>query len=296
MGVFILWPDQFLEMCRMPRIENQRDTVPWNTARKRGSDMNNKSLIAGVVVLVLLCLPVVLYFSLDAIVKRGIETAAPRYTGTDITLRKVSLSPLSGQGRLDGLVVRNPPGFQTPSAFELDTVSFALDTISLFSNVISIDNVRIVKPQITYELTEKKSNIEEIIEHVRSLSSSKRQQDGSPGGKAGEKHFSIREVVITDAMIRVSHAVLKGKTASLTVPEVRVRNIGTDTDGGVLVSQALYAVLNAVDKKVLGGISRSSRDIARDLEKNMKQLEKDLQPALRDALEKKKDEILPWLK
>jgi len=258
--------------------------------------MKNTSLIAGIVVLVLICSAVVLYFSLDAIIKRSIESAGPHFTGTDITLRTVSLSPLSGQGRVDGLVVRNPPGFQTTSAFELDTVSFALDTLSLFSDVITIDTIRIEKPQITYELMKKKSNIEEIIEHIRSRTSPERQRDESEDRKNGEKHVSISEVIVTDAMIRVSHSVLKGKTASITVPEIRVRNIGTDTDGGVLTSQALYAVLNALDKKILGGISQSSRDIARDVQDNIKQLEKNLKPALEDALKRKKEELFPLLK
>jgi hypothetical protein len=66
-----------------------------------------KTIIAFVIGLVVLFIAAVVIagFSLDGIVKRGIQTIGPKLTQVDLKLDKVRLSLFSGSGRLDGLIV-----------------------------------------------------------------------------------------------------------------------------------------------------------------------------------------------
>lgn len=83
------------------------------------------------------------YFSmqlfLDHAVEQGIETIGPHLTGTEIELREVDLTLLSGKGSVRGLVVGNPPGFQTDNAFELEEVRIDLAPLSVLSGTIVIE-------------------------------------------------------------------------------------------------------------------------------------------------------------
>src|ERR1043165_6006064 len=79
----------------------------------------------GVVILVIVAL-VVVFFSLNTIVKKGVETVGPKLTQVDMRLKAAELSPLSGNGRLTGLFVGNPQGYQTPSAIQVGDIKVGL--------------------------------------------------------------------------------------------------------------------------------------------------------------------------
>src|SRR2546422_1862994 len=74
--------------------------------------------VVGLVVLAL----VVVFFSLNSIVKKGVETVGPRLTKVDVRLGSAKLSPLSGNGQLTELFVGNPEGYKTPSAIKVGDV------------------------------------------------------------------------------------------------------------------------------------------------------------------------------
>src|SRR5436309_767213 len=79
----------------------------------------------GLVVVLILALLVV-YLSLDSIVKKGVETVGPAITKVDVKLASASLSPFSGSGKLKGFVVGNPEGYKTASAIQLGEVSVSV--------------------------------------------------------------------------------------------------------------------------------------------------------------------------
>src|SRR5437899_12510812 len=77
-------------------------------------------LKVGVIVVLLLVVALTMigvYF--NSMIKAGVEAVGPKITGTTVKVDAVDLSPFSGQGRLKGLVVGNPPGFQAELAFKV---------------------------------------------------------------------------------------------------------------------------------------------------------------------------------
>ena len=99
-------------------------------------------ILIGVVALVLVAL-VVIFFSLNSIVKKGVETVGPKLTKVDVRLGSAKLSPFSGSGQLTKLFVGNPEGYKTPSAIQVGDVKMGVEVGSLFSNTLAVDEVNI---------------------------------------------------------------------------------------------------------------------------------------------------------
>ncbi|MGZ0247110.1 MAG: hypothetical protein ACKVH1_14335, partial [Alphaproteobacteria bacterium] len=74
--------------------------------------------------------------------------------------------PENGEGTLSGLIVGNPSGYKTESAFNLGSISMKLDTSSLTSDTIIIKSIVIDKPEITYEFGDGGSNVDVIGKNV----------------------------------------------------------------------------------------------------------------------------------
>ena len=106
-------------------------------------------ILIGLMVLLVLGVLAVSFF-LDGIVKRGIETVGPMLTKVDVKLDAVSLSLLSGSGKIKGLVVGNPEGFKTPSAIQVGKASLALQPGSVFGDKVIIKSILVQAPEITF--------------------------------------------------------------------------------------------------------------------------------------------------
>src|SRR5437879_3341314 len=97
-----------------------------------------------VVVLLLVVLAVVgVGLFLDSAVKQGVVTVGPRLTKVNVQLDSVSLSLLSGSGKLKGLVVGNPDGFKTPHAIRVGAASVSLVPSSVFADKVVIKSIRL---------------------------------------------------------------------------------------------------------------------------------------------------------
>ena len=76
--------------------------------------------LAGVVLLVIAVVVGAMF--LGSIVKKGVETAGPSITKTDVKLDGASLSVLSGSGTLKGFVLGNPEGYKGDFAIKVGVV------------------------------------------------------------------------------------------------------------------------------------------------------------------------------
>src|SRR5439155_324950 len=100
-----------------------------------------------VVLLLVVALTMIgVYF--NSMIKAGVEAVGPKITGTTVKLDSVDLSPSSGQGRLKGLVVGNPPGFQAERAFKLADAKVKVDLKTALTDKLIIEEILIDGPEI----------------------------------------------------------------------------------------------------------------------------------------------------
>ena len=206
---------------------------------------------------------IALFLSLNSLIKAGVETVGPKIIKAPVTVRKVSLSPFSGTGEINGLIVGNPEGFKSKSAFELGTVKVDIDLGSLKSDTIVINEITIDAPNITYERALKTSNIKQILDNVEAFSGGKGGTPKEPEEKPTEaksekpaKKVVIKKIAITNASARVTASLLGDTVPAIKIPNIIMTDIGTEKEG---VSSA-----EAV-KKILSKVLTSVRDAYKNI-------------------------------
>ena len=227
-----------------------------------------KIITATIVLLIVLVILVVT--NLDRGIKTAVESIGSQLTQSTVSLDKVDLSLTTAKGSLSGLRVGNPQGFETPNAFTLGEISFAMDSESLASDTIIIESLRIVAPSITMERADGRSNLDQLQSNIASyLGTDNSQPDSAEGGKK----FIIRDLRISDG--RVRYAILGGEGLELALPDLHLTNIGGSSgDGsGVSGAEAAGEIINAIISAAGKAVSQSGavKELGRSLEDQVKE-------------------------
>ena len=197
---------------------------------------------------------VILYLSLGRIVKAGIETVGSKATQCHITVDSVSLAPLRGKLRIHGLVVGNPEGFKSDSAFKLGDISVSLKPGSFFSDTIVIEDVTVDKPQFTYEIAVGKTNIGQILHNVEAISGpaaeKKPEEKTAPPPDESGKSVELDHLLVDKGSVRLSATILQGKAVTIPLTRIEIRDIGKKKGR----KQSPTEVVAEVLKKILGSV------------------------------------------
>ncbi len=186
------------------------------------------------------------YVRLGSIVKAAVETFGPKLTKAEVRVGLVTLSPFSGSGQVRSVFIGNPAGFKTPSAFELGSVRVGVDLKSLASDKIVVREIVIEGPEITFEGTLSGSNLGRIQENVESF---------VPAGNSSAKSGPAPKVVIglfrvTGGKVKLSLAGLAGKSVTVPLPDIELRDIGKSS-GGVSPAKAAREMFGAVTRAAI---------------------------------------------
>lgn len=197
--------------------------------------MKKGLMIGGGVVVILIAAGAYFLFSnLGSIIKAAVESFGTEITQAKVELNSVDLSPTDGAGAMRGLTIGNPAGFKTDSAFKLGEISLKVDTSTLTSDVIVIHEIRIIRPEVTYELGDGGSNVDAI---QRNVDSYLKAQGIDPNAKGESKSSGegpkliIENLYIQDGKVRVSAGFLKGKTLDSPLPNLHLKDIGKEEKG-----------------------------------------------------------------
>lgn len=226
--------------------------------------MLKKILIAVGLLLLLIVGGIVFYF--DSLLKSGIEVVGSEVLGTSITVASVSVSPLSGSGTISGLSIGNPEGFNSDYAMQLDQVSVNIDAGSVFSDVVVIESVTIVQPEITYETRITTDNIRALLENLAGGSSS---GDPAAADTSAGKRVIIRELQILDPQLNLVAAIV---TAPIPLPDIELRDIGAEDDSAT-VAEAMQTVLSAISTSILSANLPSVDQLTDSIEEGINQVE-----------------------
>jgi hypothetical protein len=224
-----------------------------------------KTIIGIVIGLVVLFIAAVVIagFSLDGIVKRGIETIGPKLINVDIKLDKVGLSLFSGSGRVDGLVVGNPAGFKAPHAISVGRASLALSPGSLLSDKIVIKSIKVEAAEITYETGVGGSNLKKILANLNEATGGGGSHtNAAPKPKdAGQgKKLEVDDFLLTGAKLHLSLAGIAGATVPL--PAIHLTDLGKG-DAGITSAELTKCVLAEIEQAAAKAAAESAGNIAK---------------------------------
>ena len=242
-----------------------------------------KKIIISVVLLLLLA-GGGLFFYLDSIVKSGIEVVGSSVLGTAVTVDSVSLSPLSGQGRISGLRVANPEGFESQYAFELDSVLVSIDVNTVFTDAAEIESIVIMQPIITYETKITSDNIRTLLDNLSAEGSA--PADSDVAEDSGQQMI-IREFRMVDSQLNFVSSVV---SAPITLADIEIRDIGTESGTASaaaavrVVLQELVASIISADLPGLDELRESVEGRIQDGVQQVEEVVEDLGGRLRNIL------------
>lgn len=196
-------------------------------------------IVTVLILLVILAL-VVVFFSLNSIVKKGIETVGPELTKVDVKVDAVDISPFSGSGKLTKLFVGNPHDFKTAYAMQMGSIKLGVQIGSVTADTIVINEINIQSPEIQFDGGLSGNNLSTILDNLKSSSSSSPASTNAPAQPAGqkkEKKFIVKDFVLQGAKLHLNvtgFGIPMSQTVS--IPDIHMQDLGT-AEGGLTAAQ-----------------------------------------------------------
>lgn len=191
--------------------------------------------------------------SLDSAIQQAVEKYGSEILQTDVRLRQVNLDITEGKAALSGLHVGNPKGYKTDYAMKVESLRVNLDLDSITSSPVLIKEVLIEAPDLIYEKIDGVSNFDALLNNIDAYTgggSSEKQEDDS-GAK-----LVIENLRINDGKVGVSYKIMQGKTMTVPLPDIHLKDIGKDKGGaspGEVAKQVMGKMTSSIGS-ALGGI------------------------------------------
>ncbi len=205
-----------------------------------------KKILIGLLVILLIVGGVVIYGASQSgtLIREAVLDYAPPATGAKVSLDKVDVAILGGSAGISNLTVGNPKGFKSDYAFKVANMAVKIDMASLTGEVIRIKEIRIDGADLIYELGTKGNNISKIQKNIEKYTQSLGLETSE---SESEAKFIVDHIYITGTKVKLATDLLGGKGAGLTLPDIHLKNIGTE-DKAATAGEVGSAIFGAVNK------------------------------------------------
>jgi len=233
-------------------------------------------VLAGGMGLLVLAL-VVAIWQIDAIGRAAIEEGGSAALGVETKLEKLRLSVFDGECHLENLTIANPEGFSAPHFFKMERAEMALTLGSVTEQRIVAPYFRMHGIDLNLQKGDEMANYEVILENLKKLESEPDATDPEatepPESKPTETgsaepaiQFVIEEVVLTDIRVKAELSLtgLATREYDIRIDEIRLQNVGSETEGGSVVAELWGTIMKAV----LSAVLRAGADILPDVMKD----------------------------
>ena len=235
-----------------------------------------KKITIFVVVLILVVAGGVFFLvgNLDSLVKKAIEEYGSEAAGTAVTVASVHIDLGQATGTVRELNVASPPGFNGKTLFRLGEVTLKLDPASLTGSQPTVDEIRIVAPQLRFEVNAVgRTNLAVFRQGVAAGS-------GTESGTATQPRLLVKKLTIADAGADIDLTAVGGKTYTGKLPPLTMTDLGGQK--GVTPKQLGRIVMTALADQLQKEAARRGIDAAlrEQLDKNSGKLQRKLDEKL----------------
>ena len=215
---------------------------------------------------------------LEPMVKGVVHKFGTQIVGTEVNLAGFSLHPLDGELEISGFTVANPEGYETPNLLSLGNIFVKVDPKSVLSDTIVVEEVRILKPELTYEMPNfSTSNVQQLQENVaRNTAKSgeakpveAKAEEPAATESAPAKKVIIRKVTVAGGSLSAMTPLQKNTGAlALEMPAIELTDIG-DESKSMSINESVTVIFNkilfnatSVVTKALGNVSDMAQKAA----------------------------------
>jgi len=161
---------------------------------------------------------------LDSAILKGFNSTVPSALGVPASLEDARILPIRGKITLNGLHIGNPEGFKTDGLLDVGTFFIRLDTSSVLTDTIIINEILIDGLVVTYEKGLRNSNLGALIDLL----------------SAEEITHSKMNFSITGAA-----ALTGGGSIPIPLPAITLTDLGKESEG-ITAVEAVQDILTAL--------------------------------------------------
>jgi len=203
-----------------------------------------KWIVLAVVAVVVVALGIV-YFNLNSIVRRTVETQSTTQLNTQTTLNSATVSIFGGSLGLHDFEVSSPPGFASPKMLLLDKANVEVSYGQLRQNPVHVNAVTIKGPKLVIEQSGGKFNFKALMDGA-----SKPEQP-TPEGKP-PMHVIIDKLDISDAAVTLKPGIPGvAPEINIPLPAIAMEKVGTGegNQNGAALKDVVMQVITTMAAK-----------------------------------------------
>jgi hypothetical protein len=223
--------------------------MPAAPSRRGGIGRIIKWIVLIVIVLVVGALAIV-YFNLNGIVRRTVETQASSSLDLKTTLGSARVSLLGGSLNLGDLAIASPPGYKAPAMLSLNDAGVRVSLGQLRGDPVHVKQITLDSPRIVLEANGTKLNVQAITD----LPSKTPPSPTDSSKPTGPLKLIIDELNVTSAQIALRPGLsvpgVKEEYA-LTLPSFTMKNIGNaeGNENGVAIKEVVVQLLTTAAQR-----------------------------------------------
>lgn len=201
-------------------------------------------LIVGLVLVVaVVVVGAVALANLDRAAKIGIERGGSYALGVDTTLASADIGVMSGTFSMNELVITNPPGFNTPHFFAMNSGNVSVSYGSLMEDTIVLPELKLDGIDVHLDKESGASNYQTIMDNLKRFESGDAPAEPQPEGAPGKK-LIIQKLDITG--ITVHADVLGSEPTTVAVDAIHLTNVGSEGGDSMELAGVAAVVVKAV--------------------------------------------------
>ncbi len=199
--------------------------------------------VALAVILLIVIVVAVVFFSVNSIIRKGVEEVGGRSLGVKVQLSQANLSILGGKLALTNLRVSNPEGFSTGQLFETASASAAIQPSALFQDEVVIDSIVLDSPSLTIEQSPRGTNMALVLENVKGEEKAGEKAEEKPEEKPKkEKLYRVKMLQINGAKVTFASFLTAKEPITVQLPDIQLENISNADGTGVTLAQLFQKV------------------------------------------------------
>lgn len=236
-----------------------------------------KIMISGGIILIIVIIVIVIGLSnLGPIIKSAVNNYGPGITKTDVHVKDVGVSIFSATVEIRDFYLGNPEGFKSKEALRVGSVLVDVDEKSLYGDIIIIEKIEVLSPQITYEKKKGTDNFKTILNNMNTSDSKNKSAQKQPEKQEAGKKILIKNFILKGGQVNFSVFPLGGKSITVPLVDINLKNIG-NTTSGTSPEKAFREIFNALYANI------TSPELSAAVNKQIKMLEKDVKSAADDV-------------
>ena len=211
------------------------------------------------------------YYDWKSLVRNIVHEQGSAAVGTDVNIGNIDLSLKNGYGSVNNITVANPKGYSQKYIIKLDGIAINVDKDSVIKlaketaqksgskvKTVVINEIRINKPEVAYELMSlKQNNADDILANIKKNTATTAKSPQTETKSDIEYKVAIKKVVVANGVATVAANLLgSSKSLSLNLPNITINNLGTEKQG-ITIEDGLARVFQEILKTTTSVVAKA---------------------------------------